>query len=387
MSSIQASIAASEFVEDLSSDAATRGSLTIVRPTYPDSAPSFLEIMSLTLVGSLLFAGTILLFSRYGLAVESFGDSSAYESVASAIQRWTFNGLQIKQFWGYPYAVAAVAIVARVSIQTSLLLVSWISCFVTTALAYRLWGGWIAGFFAILNFAWMQRSFLGGSEPLAVALIFGTFLAVRQKHYLSAALLAALSTIVRPLGIFCLVGIGIDLLCRRQYKKLALSVLIGAIVGTLSVLPLIAHFGSAFATVRSYQDGGTALFGYPLYAIIKGTILYPAPLTNLLLSFGWIVLVLAGLLRMIKNSDFHSYAKEHPVEILFALPYTLFVFCYNYPVFARSNFPRFIIPALPIVFVALATWLPLKRRVIWALGVVMPTLAALSALGIRHLMH
>jgi hypothetical protein len=387
MSSIQANIAASEFVEDLSSDAAPRGSLTIVRSIYPDSAPSFLEIMSLTLVGSFLFAGTILLFSRYGLAVESFGDSSAYESVASAIQRWTFNGLQIKQFWGYPYAVAAVAIVARVSIQTSLLLVSWISCFVTIALAYRLWGGWIAGFFAILNFAWMQRSFLGGSEPLAVALIFGAFLAVRQKHYLSAALLAALSTIVRPLGIFCLVGIGIDLLYRRQYKKLALSVLIAAIVGALSVLPLRAHFGSAFATVRSYQDGGTALFGYPFYAITKGTILYPAPLTNLLLSFGWIVLVLAGLLRMIKNSDFHRYAKEHPVEILFALPYTLFVFCYNYPVFARSNFPRFIIPALPIVFAALATWLPLKRRVIWPLGVVMPTLAALSALGIRHLMR
>src|SRR3954462_213521 len=135
MSSIQANIAASEFVEDLSSDAAPRGSLTIVRSIYPDSAPSFLEIMSLTLVGSLLFAGTILLFSRYGLAVESFGDSSAYESVASAIQRWTFNGLQIKQFWGYPYAVAAVAIVARVSIHTSLLLVSWTSCFVAIALA------------------------------------------------------------------------------------------------------------------------------------------------------------------------------------------------------------------------------------------------------------
>jgi hypothetical protein len=102
MSSIQANIAASEFVEDLSSDAAPRGSLTIVRSIYPDSAPSFLEIMSLTLVGSFLFAGTILLFSRYGLAVESFGDSSAYESVASAIQRWTFNGLQIKQFWVIP---------------------------------------------------------------------------------------------------------------------------------------------------------------------------------------------------------------------------------------------------------------------------------------------
>lgn len=387
MSSIEASVAASEFIERQSFDPIPRGDPTIVRPTHRGSAPGLFEIMLLALVGSLLFAGTISIFSRYGSAVESFGDSSAYESVASALQRGTLEGLQIKQFWGYPYAIAALAMVAHISIQTSLLLISWVSCFVSIALGYRLWGGWIAGFFAILNFAWMQRSFLGGSEPLAVALIFGAFLAVRQKHYLSAAFLAALTTIVRPLGVFCLIGIGIDLLYRRQYKKLALSVLIGAIVGELSVLPLALHFGSALATVHSYQEARTSLFGYPFYAIIKGTILYPAPLTNLLLSFGWIALVLAGLLRMAKKTEFHRYTKEHPVEILFALPYTLLIFCYNYPVFARSNFPRFIIPVLPIVFVALATWLPRNRRVIWALGAVMPTLAALSALGIRNVIH
>lgn len=385
MSSVEAG--ASNFIQDQSFPPVQPGGATIARPTHPGVALGFLEIMILAVVGSLLFAGTILLFSRYGSVVESFGDSSAYESVASALQRGNFDGLQIKQFWGYPYAVAAVAIVSRLSIQTSLLLVSWVSCFVSIALTYRLWGGWIAGFFAVLNFAWMQRSFLGGSEPLATALIFGAFLLVRRKNYLSAVLLAALSTVVRPLGIFCLAGIGIDLLCLRQYKKLALSVLIGAVVGEVSVRPLVTHFGSAFATVHTYHEAGTSLFGVPFYAIIKGTILYPAPLTNILLSLTWIALVLAALLRMINNSDFHGYAKEHPVEILFALPYTVFVFCYNYPVFARSNFPRFMIPALPIVFVALATWLPRKRSVIWALGLVMPTLAALSALGIRNIIR
>ncbi len=385
MSLPDTSVAGSEQIVFQSFDEPTRSRLTIVRSFRLDSAPRFLEVMSLALVASLIFAGTICLFSRYGAAVQSFGDSSAYESVTSALQRWTFDGLQVKQFWGYPYAMAALASLTGVSIRASLLLVSWISCFISVALAYRLWGGWVAGFFAILNFAWMQRSFLGGSEPLAVALIFGAFLAVRRNHYLFGALLAALSTVVRPLGIFCLIGIGIDLLCRRQYKKLALTVLIGATVGGLSVLPLVLHFGSAFATVHSYQEAGTSLFGYPFYAIIKGTLLYPAPLTNLLLSFGWIALVLTGLLRMVENSDFHRYAKENPVEILFALPYTLLIFCYNYPVFARSNFPRFIIPALPIVFIALANWLPRSRRVIWALGTVMPALAALSALGIKNL--
>jgi hypothetical protein len=378
---------ASEFIEDQSAGATHLSSANIVRRTQCRSAPSFLEVMLLSFIGSLLFTGTILLFKDYRLAVENFGDSSAYESVASAIQRWTFDGLQIKQFWGYPYAIAAVATLARVSIQSSLLMVSWFSCFLSIALAYRLWGGWVAAFFAVLNFDWMQRSFLGGSEPLAVALIFGAFLAARNKRYLVAALLAALSTVVRPLGIFCLVGIGIELLYQRQYKKLASSVLIGVVVGGLSVVPLALRFSDPFATVHSYQEVGTSLFGCPFYAIIKGTVLYPAPFTNLLLNFAWILLVVAGFARMIKSPDFRRYAKEHRVEVLFAIPYLLLIFCYNYPVFARSNFSRFVIPALPIVFVALSRWLPHNRGVIWGLGVVMPILAASSALGIRNVMH
>jgi hypothetical protein len=166
-----------------------------------------------------------------------------------------------------------------------------------------------------------------------------------------------------------------------------LSVLIGVIVGGLSVAPLALNFGDPFATVHSYQEAGTSLFGYPFYAIIKGTVLYPAPFTNLLLSFGWILLVVAGFVQMIKSPDFRRYAKEHRVEVLFAIPYLLLIFCYNYPVFARSNFPRFAIPALPIVFVALSRWLPRNRGVIWGLGVVMPILAASSVLGIRNVMH
>ena len=64
---------------------------------------------------------------------------------------------------------------------------------------FRLWGGWVAGFFAILNFDWMQRSYLGGSEPLFVALLFASFLAIRKERWWLACVLASLSTVVRPL--------------------------------------------------------------------------------------------------------------------------------------------------------------------------------------------
>src|SRR5437660_8286819 len=115
--------------------------------------------------------------------------------------------------------MAVISLTTRIPDVASLLLVSFVSSFISVALAYRLWGGWIAGLFAVLNFDWMQRSFLGGSEPLAVALIFGAFLAVRRDRYLLAALLASLSTIVRPLSIFCLIGIGVVLLYRHEYRS------------------------------------------------------------------------------------------------------------------------------------------------------------------------
>src|SRR6266487_5770234 len=145
------------------------------------------EIALLVLLTNLLFAGTILCFRRYQSAVNGFGDSGAYTEVASAIRQWNFTGLQVKQFWGYPYAMAAVSAVTRISDQNSLLLVSFASSFLSIALAYKLWGGWIAGLFAVLNFDWMQRSYLGGSEPLFIALLFASFLAVRRERWILAA--------------------------------------------------------------------------------------------------------------------------------------------------------------------------------------------------------
>ncbi len=352
-----------------------------------NAEPTLREIMLLALLSAILFAATILQFQNYRSAVTNFGDSEAYTSVASAIHHWDFRGLQVKQFWGYPYAVAAVAALVHVSEQTSLLLVSVASSFISVVLAYRLWGGWVAGLFALLNFDWMQRSFLGGSEPLAVALIFGAFLALRKERYLLATLLACLSTVVRPLGIFCLIGIGLVLLYRHQFKRFIAAVAIGASVGALYVLPLARHFGDALATVHSYQGGQLPLFGLPFYAIIKGTLLYPAPVTNLALSFGWILLVLAGITRMFFDPTFKAYVRKNPAEILFAAPFLLFVFSYNYPVFARGNFARFAIPALPLIFLALSYYMPKDRRLLWALGILAPILAAGSALGIRNVIH
>lgn len=345
------------------------------------------EVIALWILTCLIFVALLSRLTNYLALVDNFGDSSAYMQIASAIRHWNFHGLFIKQFWGLPYAMAALSLLTGVSDRAALLFICFASSLASVVLAYRLWGGWIAAFFTILNFDWMQRSFLGGSEPLFVALLFGSFLAVRRQRWWLASLLASLATIVRPLGIFALLGIGLYLLWKRDYRRLVPAVATGLLTGILYALPLATQLGDPLATVHSYHSPewqGGWLFGFPFYAIIKGTLTEPASVTNLILSFGWIFLVLIAVVVMIRTAAFRQYARAHPVEILFLIPFICCLYTYNYPHWARGNFERFAIPILPFVLIALNRWIPKDRRLLWTLAAAMSALAAASALGLNN---
>jgi hypothetical protein len=344
--------------------------------------PSARELFCMVALTGLVFVAFMCVFQTYASKVDNFGDNNSYMAIASAIRHWDFHGLIIEHFWGLPYVMALLSLITHISGRAALLAVSVASSFASVLLAHRLWGGWVAAFFAVLSFDWMQRSFLGGSEPLFAALIFAAFLAIRRDRWLLAALLAALATVTRPLGLFALIAIGLVLLLRREFVKCALATTIGIAVGVAYATPLALYFGSPLANIHGYNPSGN-LFGWPFYAIIKGTILYPAPWTNLILSFGWIFLVSAACIAMAVTRDYRAYARRYPAEAIFAALYLLSVYCYNYPYWARGSFPRFVIPAVPFVLLALSRWIPKDRRLLWTLTVIMPLLAAASAIGVQ----
>ncbi len=114
-----------------------------------------------------LFVSVMVLVHRFFATVEGSGDNPAFLGITAAIRHWDFHGLDVKAFWSLPYVMAGVSFLTRISDRSGLLLVSYCAGFAMIVLAYRLWGGWVAGFFAVLNFDWMQRLFLGTFHPLA----------------------------------------------------------------------------------------------------------------------------------------------------------------------------------------------------------------------------
>ena len=356
--------------------------------------PTLRELVVLVAAGGALFDTTAIALHGWRSLVLGFGDNAAYQDVATAIRHWDFHGVGVQHFMGYPYAIAAVSLVSHLPLTFSLWLVAGVASLVSAVLVARLFGTWVAAYFALSNFAWLQASFLGGSEPLAVALGMGAFWSFRRGRPLLAALLGALATTVRPLMFFTLVGIGIALLYQRRYAKFVGALVLGLTIGLLYAWPLAHYFGDPLLTAHSYtsRDYGALnvngphghLFGWPFHGIIVGTMLYPAPWTNLILSFSWIALVVAGAAAMFSRG-LREFWRANPAEAVFCGLYLQAIFCYDYLVWARGNFMRFSIPVLPFVFFALLRWLPKDRRVLWCLAVLAPALAACSAIGIRNL--
>jgi hypothetical protein len=346
-----------------------------------------MEIAAVWLFSAVLFVSVVSHFRPFMATVGDFGDNQAYLDAAQAIHAWNFHNVIVKQFWGLSYAVALFSFVPGLSPRTILLLICSACSLTTVLLAYQLWGPWTAGYFAVLNFDWMQRSYLGGSEPMFMALLLASFVSIRKERWTWAALQAALASVVRPLGIFTLLAIGLVLLFRREYRKLVICGGVGTIIGLLYLLPFWLYFRDALYQLHGYQtlDWRSApAIGLPFRALVCSFLYNRGPLTNTLLTLGWVVFVLAGFLAM-SRKGFRPYIAEHRPEFLFAFLYFAFLFTYNSG-WARPEFPRFAIPLLPFALAALEPWVPKSRFVLYPACVVGSVLAACSAIGIRNVL-
>jgi len=362
------------------------GCPTISRPALmlTTEPVDFRRTLLMTLVCYLAYLFTLARLADYREIVRGFGDNSPYTRIAAAIEHWAFADLHVKLFWGLPYVIAAVSSGTRLSNLNALLAISVLASLVTVGMIYKLWGGWVALAFVILSREWLERSLLGGAEPLFLALLFAGFLAARREKWGPAALLASMATVVRPMGIFSLVGIGLVLIQRREYRKFALAIAIGFGIGLLYILPLKLYFGDPMANVRGYDRAdwsSNSPVTFPFVAIVHNALEGGSTHLNVARTLIWIAFILAAAVLMVRTGNLLPYARTAPAEVIFWVLYMLFLFTYNSS-WAWGEFPRFAIPLVPFSAYAIERWIPRNYWLLFVLGVLAAMLSAAETVGI-----
>lgn len=351
--------------------------------------PTAREVLALTVLAWVVGFVVINAIEPFWDRVRVFGDSPFYVDIARAIRNWDFSRISPWHFWGLPYLIAGVSLATTLSEWWSLLIVSVGSALGAVYLVHRLWGGWVAGYFLVLSVEWHQRMLLGGAEPLFVLLVLASFTAARRERWALGALLAALATIVRPVGLFLLISIGIVLLVRKEYRRLVEATAIGLLVGVVYVLPHVIYYGDPLANLRFYQSNdwaGGSPFGVPFVPIIQGALSFDVPWTTRIREGFWVVFYVVAAVVMLRRPQFRAYARRYPVEVLFTALAMLFAFSYNSPVWAWLEFARYSLPAFPVALFALEAYLPRDRRVVWALAPLCASLSAVSAMNARRVL-
>jgi len=343
------------------------------------------SILAWSIILFLICAASVALVSQYP-------PEQNYSLISSAIRHWDFKNVpsdQPREFWGTSYVSALLVMMTGISDPAALVVISFCMYLVAVVICFRLWGSTMAAWFTVVNWWWLQAAVGGGSEPLFMALLLGTFLAVRKEQWTLAAVLASGATIVRPVGIFALIAIGIVLLIRREFRRLVITVLIAVGVGVLYTMPMTLIYGSPLASVRSYQSQDWATGSpvtFPLLPIVKGALETSSSmrLSLKILITVWVLLVVAGFIKMAIDRSFREYARKCPVVAIFAFSYGIFIFSYNSNVWAWEHFPRFAIPLLPFILLVFRDRLPTDRRLLSGIGLISIMCVVLPKAGISH---
>jgi hypothetical protein len=351
------------------------------------------DLIAIVLVSYAWFALLILAFDSYPSRVVHCGDNPSYAGESAAIRGAPPPAMIARHFLGYPLAAAPVAALLRTSDMTALPIVSIVASLAAIFLAGELWGAWAAAWFAVINLDWIQRSLLGGAEPLFVALIFACLLAARKDRWTLAAIFGALATIVRPLGIFALIALGVVLLRRRRFGPLALAVVVSLAVGCAYLGLVAALFGHSFGNFAWYQSMG---LGHDRTFIPFVTIFrtygelhdgHQLTIKVLIKTLAWMTFTLAGIAAAVSRRGTRETMRSWPVEWIFAAIYVAsFLF---FPAWwIEGEYPRYLAPVIPMLLVALRPWIPSGRLIIWIVGLLSVTLAAVEDMpGFSHALH
>lgn len=324
----------------------------------------------------------------YGSEFLTNGDNKDYLRIADAIQSGNYVPGATKHFWGLPLGIATMALIPGISSTESFFLLNFAAFFGAIFLIVRQFGARVAVAFLVLGWDWVQRGVVGGAEPWFCFLIYSSLLCIKYRNTKTASLFAALATITRPWGISLLIGYGIALLHRRDFRSFCQTLSIALLIGGIYLGWVGMATGNATENFSGYQgdwDHGSFPLTFPFLGMIRGFILIDSPATNTAKIIAYLLISLAGCVAAIRSirSENESFIRAPG---LFYLIYMSLTYCYN-SWWAWTEFPRFFIPVLPIVLYYFRRRIPVSPVILLSAGLVSSILFGASIVGVREFLQ
>ncbi|MHC4712787.1 MAG: hypothetical protein ACYTAN_05875 [Planctomycetota bacterium] len=317
------------------------------------------------------------------------GDSYIRVAVAVTGDESVVKPFDWRVFPGYPGLIAAAhALGARADIAA--LLLNWLCAAAAAVLSALLFRdrrvGWAM---AVLTPSYLMYSTLAMSEPTLMAFIIaGLVLAVAGRPLLGGLLLGY-AGIIRPVACFAALGCIVWWAVQRKHKRAVVFAVAALAVVLAGVVGLALWRGSALEGLRLYAADERAYGGEPLTWPFKSLIFTPlsgkTTLWKVLYIYAHVAVVLTGCvvaaLPRLRRRESGSAGSLHPaMTVPWLWANTLFCLCIGAH-WGFHEFHRFIVPALPPLFVAFRRWLPDKVIYWTALAIVS---VALAVWGVSH---
>jgi hypothetical protein len=312
-------------------------------------------------------------------------DNGAYIAVSKAITagHWAAPADGPTPFFGFPLLIAAVTQTTAVNEWVAVIAISLLSVGIACACLYRLYGPAAVLSLLILSWDWVGIGVLGGSEAPFCAGLFVAFLCARSGRWRAAAAIAAVATTIRPVGVFALAALFVARLRRRDWQTCAEMTFLGLTIAFLYLAFVRSLTGDPWINFHTYRgDWNTGWpIGPPFIALIHSAV-------PLIRRFGWwsgtrvvvIVAVTAAAGIHIASRILRGRWPLPEAESMFAVLVVGFLLCYPYRNMAYE-WPRFLIPAIPILTAAHGSIVPGSRGFWWL--VVLANAAVLGTAWMR----
>lgn len=321
------------------------------------------------------------------------GDSYIRVAIAATGDESTVKPFDWRVFPGYPWLIAAVSAFG-VRADVAALLLNWSFAAGAAVLSALLFKdrriGWAM---AVLTPSYVMYSTLVMSEATLMAFIVGGLLLAAAGRPLLGGMLLGYGGLIRPMAAFAAFGYIVWALAERKYRRALVFTLAAVAVVVAGAAVMTVWRGSALEGLRLYASDERAYGGEPLTWPFKSLILTPfrqeTAAWKIVFTYAHVALVLAGCAIAAALWRRQSASPQTNVTAATLDPRlngpwlwanTAFCLCVGAH-WGFHGFHRFIVPALPPLFVAYRRWLP--DRVGWWLLLAIGSLL-MAVRGVAH---